>query len=63
MKRTPAERDVQLQVVFAFMIVYAALLFVVRPSPTAGQVAFRGAMALIGAAGLLWVARRRRRRR
>jgi hypothetical protein len=60
---TAQKRDLQLQIVFAFMIVYAAILFVVRPAPTTFQVLFRAAVAATGVVGLLSVGRRRRGRR
>jgi hypothetical protein len=58
----PAERDRRLQIVFAFMIIYAGLLFAVRPQPNALQVAFRCAMIVIGVGGFIYVERRKRHR-
>jgi hypothetical protein len=48
--------------VFIFVIVYAALLFVVRPNPTAGQVVFRVGMMAVGVIGLVMLRLRGRRR-
>jgi hypothetical protein len=59
----PGHGDLRLQIVFVFLIVYAGLLFIVRPHPTVGQVIFRASVAGIGLLGLGWVENRRRSRR
>ena len=61
MTRPPVDRRLQLQIIFAFMVVYAALLFVVRPDPTRGQVVLRLTMAAIGLLGFGVASSRRRR--
>jgi len=54
-------REPQIAFVLVFVIVYAALLFVVRPNPTGGQVVFRVGMRAAGVIGLIVLRRRRRR--
>lgn len=62
MKPPPPTRDDKLRFIFAFVVLYAAILFVVRPDPTPGQVAFRVGVMLVGLVGLGVVGRRKRRR-
>jgi hypothetical protein len=49
----PPTREDKLRFIFAFVIVYAGVLFLVRPHPTEGQVHFRVLLVLIGASGLV----------
>ena len=59
MSGPPVDRRLQLQIIFAFMAIYAGLLFVVRPDPTRGQVVFRLTMAAIGVVGFTVVSSRK----
>lgn len=61
MKLTPEQRVLRLQIIFAFMVIYALLLFGTRPEPTQGQVVFRVLAALVGITGFAIVSTRRRR--
>lgn len=63
MKFSPAQRDLQLQIIFAFLVAWAVLLFVSRPEPSTFQLLFRAAVGATGVAGLLYVSRRKQRRR
>ena len=58
MNRPPVDRRLQLQIIFAFMAIYAVLLFVFRPDPTRGQIIFRVLMAALGIGGFVTVSRR-----
>lgn len=60
--RPRPNRDLQLQLIFVFLIVYAMILFATRPNPTTGQVALRVGVAMVGLLGLGYVELRRRRR-
>lgn len=60
--RPRPNRDLQLQLIFVFLIVYAMILFATRPNPTTEQVALRVGVALVGLLGLGYVELRRRRR-
>ncbi|MEW5929444.1 MAG: hypothetical protein AB1941_18475 [Gemmatimonadota bacterium] len=62
MRPPPPTRDDKLRFILAFVVVYAAVLFVVRPDPTPGQVAFRVGTMLVGVAGLGVMGWRKRRR-
>lgn len=62
MKPPPPTREDRLRFVLVFVVLYAALLFVVRPDPTPGQVAFRAGLMVVGAAGLAGLGWRKRRR-
>jgi hypothetical protein len=57
----PVDRRLQKQIIFAFMTIFAVLLFVVRPDATPGQIVFRSAMAAIGLVGFGVVSRRKPR--
>lgn len=61
MSRPPVDRRLQMQIIYAFMVIYALLLFVIHPNPTRGQVAFRLGMAALGLAGFTVVSWRNRR--
>jgi hypothetical protein len=50
-----------MQIIFAFMVIFALLLFYVRPDATRAQVIFRAAMAATGLVGFAVVSSRRRR--
>lgn len=58
--QAPVDRRLQLQIIFAFMFIFAILLFVGRPDPTRGQVIFRVAMAIMGLVGFAIVSARKR---
>ncbi|HEV2149606.1 MAG TPA: hypothetical protein VGR37_19555 [Longimicrobiaceae bacterium] len=62
MRPAPPPREDRLQFVFAFVMVYGAVLFLVRPDPTPAQVRLRLGMMLVGALGVAAVGWRRRRR-
>ena len=62
MKPPTPTRDDKLGFILVFVVVYGAVLFLVRPDPTPGQVAFRVGTVLVGFAGL-GVMRWRKRRR
>ena len=57
----PVDRRLQMQIIFAFMLIFALLLFYIRPDATRGQVMFRVAMAATGLVGFGIVSSRRRR--
>lgn len=42
----------RLRFIFAFLIVFGAVLFLVRPEPTAAQTVFRIAIVAVGLIGL-----------
>ena len=62
MKLTQRQRDLRRQILFAFMVVYAVLLFVIRPDATTPQVVFRVVMMVIGVIGVILVELRKRAR-
>jgi hypothetical protein len=55
----PVDRRLQLQIIFAFMAIYALLLFLSRREPNTGQIVFRVTMAMIGVVGFGVVSRSR----
>ena len=55
MKLTPRQRDLRRQILFAFMVIYAALLFVIRPDATTAQVVFRIVMIVVGVVGVIYI--------
>ena len=62
MEPPPPTREDKLRFVLVFVVLYGVLLFLIRPHPTPGQVAFRAGMMLVGAAGLAVLGWRKRRR-
>jgi hypothetical protein len=61
-KLTQRQRDLRRQILFAFMVVYAVLLFLIRPDATTAQVVFRVVMMVIGVIGVIYVELRKRAR-
>lgn len=62
MKPPPPTREDKLRFVLVFVVLYTMLLFLIRPDPTPGQVAFRAGLMVVGAAGLGVLGWRRWRR-
>lgn len=58
MNHRPA-RGQQLQVIFAFLVLFGAAMFIVSPDPTRAQTIFRVALMLVGIGGLTWLAMRK----
>ena len=58
MKLNPHQRRLRLQIIFAFMAIYALILFLRHPDPTRAQVIFRAVCVVIGVAGLAVVSAR-----
>lgn len=50
----------RLRFVFAFLAVFGAVLFLVRPEPSIAQIVFRSAVAAAGLVGLVILGARRR---
>jgi hypothetical protein len=61
-KPPPPTREDRLRFVLVFVVLYGVLLFLIRPDPTPGQVAFRTGLMVLGAVGLGVLAWRKRRR-
>ncbi len=59
MTRTPTRRE-RLQVIFAFLVFFGGMMFVVSPGPTRAQTVFRVSLVVVGLAGLTWVSSRER---
>ena len=59
MNQAPVDRRLQMQIIFAFMVIFAILLFM-RPEPTRGQVIFHVAMVIMGLVGFFVVSVRKR---
>jgi hypothetical protein len=55
--RPPVDRRLQRQIIFAFMVVFAVLPFLLRPDATRGQVIFRVSMMVIGIVGFIVASR------
>lgn len=60
--KQPPDRRQQLQVIFAFLVIFGAAMFVVSPGPTRAQIIFRVALIVAGVGGLAWLSGRRRAR-
>ena len=56
MSRRPTRRE-RMQVIFAFLVFFGGMMFVVSPDPNRAQTVFRIATALAGVIGLVWVSR------
>lgn len=54
MTHRPTRRD-RLQVIFAFLVIFGAAMFLVSPGPTRAQIIFRLSIVLAGIAGLAWL--------
>lgn len=52
----PTRRE-RLQVIFAFLVFFGGMMFVVSPDPNRAQTVFRIATVLAGIIGLVWVSR------
>ncbi len=59
MTRGPTRRE-RLQVIFAFLVFFGGMMFVVSPDPTRAQTIFRVSLVLVGLVGLAWVSTRPR---
>lgn len=59
MSHAPTRRQ-RLQVIFAFLVVFGGVMFLLSPQPTRAQTIFRIAVVLTGIAGLAWLNARRR---
>lgn len=58
MNHQPTRRQ-QLQVIFAFLVIFGAAMFIVSPDPTHAQTIFRVALMLVGIAALTWMSVRK----
>lgn len=58
MSRKPTRRE-RLQVIFAFLVIFPALMFITSPDPNRAQVIFRASTAIVGLVGLAWLGLRR----
>ena len=54
MKHKPTRRQ-QLQVIFTFLVIFGAAMFLVSPDPTRPQIVFRLALMLGGIGGMAWL--------